>query len=144
MATSGDVTAIMARLDAITQQNSELIAQNKNLNDRLVQATTSHEETAGLLNQTRQAALQLESQTNAKLQVMENLVAKAMSGAVGSDTKTMVDNKGLGTPKVFESDPKNFPTWSFKLVNWVSGFFSFARNVMEWSAAEGDRQIGWG
>ena len=122
MATSQEVAAMMSQL-------SELIAQNKDLNERLTTTTAS-------LSQTREAAMTLETQTNAKLQVMGELVTKAMSGTRDSETKSMVDNKGLGTPKVFESDPKKFPTWSFKLVNWVSGFFPFARTVMDWSAAE--------
>ena len=126
-------------------QLAEVIAQNKNLNDRLMASQKSQEDTASLLTQTRQAALILETQTNAELKVMKELFQEATSGTrSSSETKSMVDNKGLGTPKVFESEPKKFPTWAFKLVNWVSGFFPYARAVMEWSAAEGDRQITWG
>ena len=94
MATSQEVAAMMAQL-------TELITQNKDLNERLALTTAS-------LSQTREAAMTLETQTNAKLQVMDGLVTRAMSGATGSETKSMVD-KGSGCLRSSSQTPRSSP-----------------------------------
>ena len=70
----------------------------------------------------------LEAQTHTKVSLLKSLLLKASGSQEGE--KNLIDNKGFRTPKPFDYDMARFHQWSFKLVNWINGVFSFARAVM--------------
>ena len=83
-------------------------AKNQDLNSRLTKATDDLAETQSTLQATRQAAMILEAQTKAKTDTLENLLTKTRGLDGDPNKKSLVDNKGLSVPKVFDSDAKSF------------------------------------
>ena len=141
MASATDLQQILQRLDQIQATNANLVSQNQDLNGRLTKATTDLAETQSSLQATRQAAMILEAQTKARTDTLETLLTKTRGLDGDHNRKSLVDNKGLSIPKVFDSDQKKFHSWAFKFINWVNGVYAFGREVMLWAGQQDETAI---
>ena len=85
----------------------------------------------------------LENQRFVDMQRTMDLQAQVitMAAAVTAASKkpqlarvTFVDTKGIGKPATFGSELKQFPTWSFKLGNFLEGILKGMKDGLEWAA----------
>ena len=65
-----------------------------------------------------------------------NMAAAAAAAATKPQLArvTFVDTKGIGKPATFSSELKQFPTWSFKLGNFLEGILKGMKDGLEWAA----------
>jgi len=64
-------------------------------------------------------------------------MAAAATAASGRPQRvTFVDVKGIGKPAAFTSEPRQFPTWSFKLGHFLEGILKGMKEALEWAADE--------
>ena len=50
---------------------------------------------------------------------------------------TLIDTKGIGKPPQYDSNPRRWISWAFKLENFVAGVYKArGRESMEWAAAQ--------
>ena len=62
------------------------------------------------------------------------VIALASAAAASKPRVTFVDVKGIGKPTTFNSEVKSFPTWSFKLGNFLEGILKGMKDGLEWAA----------
>ena len=89
-----------------------------------------------------EAAAQTQQQTVAALQQLPATLAMALNQARGDSKKTLIDNKGLGKPSVYDNDEKNFLKWARRTTNFMSSVYKGLTPILQ-QAVDQDEAIAW-
>ena len=122
----GDIATMMAeiqRLSAVVQQQQTDIA---NANTQFV-----------TLQQQQATAQNLVTDMLGKLttSISDGFSAKG-SGKSGESSFSLVDTRGISKPGVFNNRRDTWPSWSFRLGNFLEGAASGFSKILEWAADE--------
>jgi hypothetical protein len=111
------------------------------MEERLQQLVTQVQLLTKEAERSQAATALLENARFADMQRTMDLQAQVITmAAAAAATKpqlarvTFVDTKGIGKPATFSSELKQFPTWSFKLGNFLEGILKGMKDGLEWAA----------
>ncbi len=112
-------------LPVMEEQIKQLVAQVQLL---IKEAERSQAATTALENQ---RFTDMQRTLDLQAQVITMATAAAASSKPQLARVTFVDTKGIGKPATFGSELEQFPTWSFKLGNFLEGILKGMKDGLE-------------
>jgi hypothetical protein len=82
----------------------------------------------------RELELQRMQDMQRNFDLQAQVIALATAASCRTSRVTFVDTKGIGKPAMFSSEPRQFPTRSFKLGNFLKGISKGMKDGLQWAA----------
>ncbi len=128
--TAQELTTLLADLQRVQTESVTEIRQLRTDRDAMRQQLDTSQQQV----QTQQALIAQQQVQSAALVQLGEAVKDLAEKSGKKDVPSLIDNKGLGKPTVFDNDDGHFMEWASKTANFIAGVHPQLRVVLEWAS----------